>query len=148
MNLNIPVHKIVLASLFCFASSAYAGASPFPAPLRVGLSTGALRTGGFALTADSGPLISDNITLGGELYGLRLISIRGLIWEKPETLSGFVGGAKILMGLGNPVAVEPAGEFGWNYRFHSKVDIGLAADFVIGEYIGGALKITVGYLLK
>lgn len=115
-------------------------------PVRLGVSLGALRAGGAALTADSGPLISDNISLGAEVYGLRLISLRGLIWENPGTMSGFFGGAKVFIGFGDRLAIEPAGEFGWSFRFQSKVDVGLSADLVLGEYLGGTLKISAGYL--
>lgn len=125
-----------------------ASASGFSHPTRFGLSIGTLRAGGAAITADTGPIISDNITLGGEIFGLSLISLRGLVWERPESMSGFVGGLKLFIGFKPLLALQPAGEFGWMHRFRSNVDAGIGAEIVVGEYIGGTLKISVGYLLR
>lgn len=91
-------------------------------------------------------MFSDNITLGGELYGLRLISLRGLMWQLPGNLSGFHGGPKLFLGFGSRLALQPGGEFGWAHRFPNRFDAGVGADIVLGEYLGGALKISVGYL--
>lgn len=129
------------------ASECFAAQNLFSVPARVGFTLSALKGDGAAITADFGPLLMNNTTLGGELYGLHLVSIRGLIWENPSSLSGFVGGPKILVGFKPNIAFELAGEFGWNYRFASKVDVGLGADIVLGEYIGGTFKLTLGYLL-
>ncbi|MEN9825026.1 MAG: hypothetical protein RI953_771 [Pseudomonadota bacterium] len=126
--------------------SAQAKTRPFQKPVRAGFSLGAIGTGSASLSADVGPVISDNITLGGELYGLRLVSFRGLIWQVPESLSGFHGGPKLFLGLGTKLTLEPGGEFGWVHRFPNRIDAGMGADIVVGQYLGGALKITVGYL--
>lgn len=140
--------KFVTAMSLCSAANdCFAGQQLFTVPARVGFTFGALKGAGAAITADLGPILMHNTTLGGELYGVHLVSVRGLIWENPTSLSGFVGGPKILMGLKPTIAFELAGEFGWNYRFTSKVDVGLGADIVLGEYIGGTFKLTLGYLL-
>lgn len=137
-----------IAILQTAPSLASASSGGFSHPTRFGLSIGTLRAGGAAITADTGPIISDNITLGGEIFGLSLISLRGLLWERPESLSGFVGGLKLFVGFKPALIVQPAGEFGWMHRFKSKVDAGIGAELVLGEYIGGTLKISVGYLLR
>lgn len=139
----------IIAFAFGLSASpflAQAGPRPFEKPVRAGFSLGAVGPGSAALSADVGPVISDNITLGGELYGLRLVSLRGLIWQMPESLSGFHGGPKLFLGLGSKLSLEPGGEFGWIHRFPNRIDAGLGADLVVGQYLGGALKICVGYL--
>jgi hypothetical protein len=138
-------------AIFCCLIS-YAGdptvalASSFGHTTRVGVSLGSTRAGGASISIDSGSFLSENATLGGEIYGLKLIGMRVLIWEQPSNMSGFNGGAKLYMGLGSPVAVEAGAEFGWNYRFKNKVDIGAGVDLVVAESIGGTLKFTAGLL--
>jgi len=117
-------------------------------PVRVGLSLGTAFGSGACVSADAGRTISDNISLGGEFCGLHLISLRGLIWEKPASMAGFFGGPKLYIGLDrdSSAVFAAAGDFGWMHRFDSKVDLGLAADVVIENSLRATLKIMIGYL--
>lgn len=130
----------------CAGHSAVALADNFGRATRLGISLGSTRSGGASLSIDSGAFLNENTTLGGEIFGLKLIGMRVLIWEQPANMSGFNGGAKLYMGLGSPVAVEAGAEFGWNYRFKNKVDIGAGVDLVVAETIGATLKFTAGVL--
>lgn len=144
--------RTVLSTLICavtFSSgTALCQDKIFATPVRAGLSLGALPSGGASISADTGPVIRENITLGAELYGTHIFSMRGLMWEKPLSLSGFVGGPKLIFQLGSTgFGLEPAAELGWTYRFKNNADAGLGADFVFGQYFGGKFKFFVGYLL-
>jgi hypothetical protein len=98
------------------------------------------------LSLDAGPLLNKNITLGGEIFGTHLLAARGLIWERPASFSGFYGGGKLFLGLGPLLRLEPAAEAGWLYRFENKFDAGAGLDLVIGHTIGGAFKLTFGFI--
>ena len=122
-------------------------------------------------------LLKGEITLSVFLQGWVLIFrhiLRKPLWLMMGVLLGMLGGllyhwqfplkhrATVLLGMeeekatgweglmaqfGLEVGGTHLGEFGWNYRFASKVDVGLGADIVLGEYIGGTFKLTLGYLL-
>jgi hypothetical protein len=143
--------SLIRRGFLCFlisyaVDSTVALANDFGRTTRVGASLGSTRPGGASISIDSGSFLSENATLGGEIYGLKLIGMRVLIWEQPSNMSGFNGGAKLYMGLGSPVTVEAGAEFGWNYRFKNKVDIGAGVDLVVAESVGGTLKFTAGLL--
>ncbi|NBO38416.1 hypothetical protein EBU99_07510 [bacterium] len=137
----------LVASVVALFHANEAHARVFSQPTRLGLSIGTLQNSSAALSIDSGPVVSDNVTLGGELFGLTIFSLRGLIWEKPGSVSGFYGGPKVIFDFNTNFTAELGVEVGWMHRFESKVDLGLGADLLIGRVIGGTLKVSFGYLL-
>lgn len=122
-------------------------ANEIPIHTRLGVSLGPVAASGQSFSADIGPLFSESLSLGIEVYHLRLFSVRLLIWENPVNLSGFYGGGKVFSSLGSKLEAEAGAEVGWNYRFTNRIDIGVGMDFAIARVIGGTLKINAGYLL-
>jgi hypothetical protein len=142
------IFSALLFAVVFNSSSAFCQDNIFAKPVRAGVSLGALPSGGASISADIGPVILENITLGTELYGTHVFSVRGLMWEKTLSLSGFLGGPKLIFQLGpSRFGLEPAAELGWTHRFNNNADAGLGVDFVFGQYFGGKFKFFVGYLL-
>lgn len=144
--MNKMLKKILLVSLLsCFAST-QAFAQSSSKPIRAGFSFGTIRTGGAAISVDSGPMFSDNISAGFEFFNLNLVSLRALMWERPGNMSGFNGGPKLYLGFGSKFALEPGAEVGWNYRMKNRIDVGAGIDLVFSNAIGGSIKIGAGLL--
>jgi hypothetical protein len=137
---------LIISFMFIHDNTGYAQ-SIFPTPVRLGLSLGAAPVGGLALSADTGPLISENISLGMEVFGIQNVGIRALMWENSKYMAGLYGGAKVLVALGNEVSIEPGAEAGWSYRFKNKIDAGVGINLLIGKAIGGSIKLSCGYLI-
>lgn len=140
--------RVTLALLTTLMSinSLPATASTTDTSFRLGISMSPVRPASTSLNLDLAPVFSNASSLGIELFNLRLLSVRGVIWSNPFYLSGFYGGAKLYTGFGSKIVLEPGIEVGWIHRFSNRFDLGVGMDFVLADVIGGTLKITGGYL--
>jgi len=119
-----------------------------PSPVRAGLSIGAAPLGGLALNFDTGQIVSQHMSLGVEIFGIQKIGARALLWENPKFMNGLHGGGKFIVALGNSVAIEPGVEAGWSFRFKNRIDAGIGINLLVGNAVGGNMKLTFGYLIQ
>ncbi|MEN9528903.1 MAG: hypothetical protein RI932_776 [Pseudomonadota bacterium] len=144
--MNGILRQICLLSIAVCFSSDHAAADDANKRVRAGFSFGAIKTGGAAISVDTGPVFNQNVTAGFELFNLRLVSLRALMWERPANISGFNGGPKLYLGFGSKFEIEPGAEVGWLYRMKNRVDVGVGIDLVVSDSIGGSIKIGAGLL--
>jgi hypothetical protein len=142
---------IALVGIFAmnpFHKAIAVGETLFPTSMRAGISAGAAPIGGLALSVDSGPLLTESMSVGIELYGVQRIGMRALVWDNLKFMSGLHGGGKLIVAMGNAVTIEPGAELGWNHRLENRIDAGVGINLLIGKAIGGSLKFTCGYLFQ
>ena len=138
--------KVILISILSSIASRQAMAQSSRNPIRAGFSFGAIRTGGTAISFDTGPVLNGNITAGSEFFNLSLVALRTLMWEQPGNMAGFNGGPKLYLGFASKFALEPGAEIGWLYRMKNRIDVGAGIDLVFANAIGGSIKIGAGIL--